>query len=451
MVKLTLGKLLTPPKKFKEWCESHIPTYEWKNKEQTILASHRKNCPIIKKRLTKKSRLTYPTKFYPFAIVLVSPTKIEIQSHAYWHEIKEGEETLTSEVVNVERFENGHHLQATLWQNQWHKGLTPNYGYMSGAYTNTRFYPNNWADKLAINRDMTYLTLPQLSHYDLVRAYKYRHELEYLQHIRAFRLADDILYNRHDIISGSLFSAFDMRVITRNWLKKHKSVLKMTNPSFNDVMIDSICHQRKAKKIKGIDQLLHYTQLKQLPKNINLTKFQSYLIKQGERFSYYNDYLSMLDDLQIPQNHDTVLFPKSLREAHDNAVTLINQLNEEKRAKELENDNQSYQSRMTTLLGLEKEIDEFVFLIPKDLLEIVKEGNSLHHCVGGSSYLHNHKKGNTTIVFIRKKDDIKSPYFTLEYRNKQVVQIQGKRNRENVPNEVRQAVTQWQKQIQHIM
>lgn len=50
-----IGKLLTPPKDFFKWCERQIPTYEWSNKEQTIRASERTDCHIIKKRLTKKS------------------------------------------------------------------------------------------------------------------------------------------------------------------------------------------------------------------------------------------------------------------------------------------------------------------------------------------------------------------------------------------------------------
>lgn len=67
-----IQKPLTPPKAFFDWCTSQIPTYEWENKKETILASSRKNCPIIKKRLTKASRLSFPTKFYSFGVILIS-------------------------------------------------------------------------------------------------------------------------------------------------------------------------------------------------------------------------------------------------------------------------------------------------------------------------------------------------------------------------------------------
>lgn len=40
------------------------------------------------------------------------------------------------------------------------------------------------------------------------------------------------------------------------------------------------------------------------------------------------------------------------------------------------------------------------------------------------------------------------PYFTLEYRNQQVTQIQGKSNRQEVPEKIKQAVRQWQENLQ---
>lgn len=78
----------------------------------------------------------------------------------------------------------------------------------------------------------------------------------------------------------------------------------------------------------------------------------------------------------------------------------------------------------------------------------MKEGNSLHHCVGSNSYLDQHIKGQTTIIFIRKKDDIETPFFTMEYRSKKIVQIQGKYNREEVPDTVQNAVSKWKKDVE---
>ncbi|MDU1714627.1 MAG: PcfJ domain-containing protein, partial [Streptococcus vestibularis] len=59
--------------------------------------------------------------------------------------------------------------------------------------------------------------------------------------------------------------------------------------------------------------------------------------------------------------------------------------------------------------------------------------------------------GKTTIVFIRRKEKPDMPYFTLEYRNQQVIQIQEKCNRQEVPKKIKQAVRQWQENLQHAL
>ncbi|HIE1072380.1 TPA: PcfJ domain-containing protein, partial [Enterococcus faecalis] len=66
-------------------------------------------------------------------------------------------------------------------------------------------------------------------------------------------------------------------------------------------------------------------------------------------------------------------------------------------------------------------------------------------------YLEQHTKGKTTIVFIRRKEEPDKPYFTLEYREKRVIQVQGKYNRQRVPEEVEEAIEQWQMEIEKAM
>lgn len=71
---------------------------------------------------------------------------------------------------------------------------------------------------------MNYLELPNLSRYELSRVYKYRNQIEYLQKINATTLANQVL--SYEV---------DCRVITKNWLKRNKSILKNSNVTFNRV------------------------------------------------------------------------------------------------------------------------------------------------------------------------------------------------------------------------
>lgn len=439
-----IGKTLTPPKDFFKWCESQIPIYKWQNKQQTIISSNREHGEVIEKRLTKNSRLDFREKFYPFGIILISKNRIEIQSYGYWLDVKGGEEKLEYRLTNFERFSNNKHIQAhTGYHNSWYHGLLSNYGYMSGAYTNTVFYPNNWQSKLKNNRDIKYLTLPRIQRQDINRIYKYRYEIEYLQKIANKRLANNIMFTGKLPYGKDYYSTVDMTIINKNWLKKNKSLLKNSDKSFNEIMIELYLQKRNIKMIDNIDRLVHYKQLKKLPNEINLRKFINYLEEQKFSFDYYLDYIYMLQELETPLTSDLVVFPKDLTKAHDDLVQVIGKLERELEEKE-------YEKRQKALQKYEQEIDEFMFLVPKDLQEIVNEGNALHHCVGGKHYLDNHTKGNTNIIFIRQKDEVEKPYFTLEYKNQHVAQVQGKYNRETVPNDLQKAINKWEDKIKRI-
>lgn len=439
-----IGKTLTPPKDFFKWCESQIPIFEWSNKEKTIKSSERTDCELIKKRLTKNSRLTFSVKFYQFSIILVSKNRIEIQSHDYWQEIKEGKEILSKRLTNFERFENGKHIKAyNTYNNQWDNGLRTSYGFMSGNYTNTIFYPNNWQSKLKNNRDLKYLTLPRIQRQDISRIYKYRYEIEYLQKIGNKRLAENIMFTGKLPYGTDYYSTVDMTTINKNWLKKNKSLLKNSDKSFNEIMLELCFKKQNIKMIDNIARLVHYKQLKKLPKEISLNKFINYFKKNNFSIDYYLDYIYMLQELGTPLKSDLVIFPKDIKKAHDDLVSVIGKL-------ERELEEKAYLKQLPKIRKYEQEIDEFMFLVPKDLQEIVNEGNALHHCVGGKHYLDNHTKGNTNIIFIRQKDEVEKPYFTLEYKNQHVAQVQGKYNRETVPNDLQKAINKWEDKIKRI-
>lgn len=94
-------------------------------------------------------------------------------------------------------------------------------------------------------------------------------------------------------------------------------------------MLQDIFKKKKIKMVKGIEKLLDYKQLKRLPGEVNLNKFQRYFIKQKVSFSHYMDYLNMIKELDIPLNDDVIVFPTELTKAHDNAVNTLNKLKKE--------------------------------------------------------------------------------------------------------------------------
>ncbi|NBA56877.1 PcfJ domain-containing protein [Enterococcus hirae] len=433
-----IGKPLTPPKAFFNWCHAQLPIYEWKNKQETLRSSNRTNGFLIKKRLTKRSRLTVPTSFYSFAIFLISSTRIEIQSHDFWLEIVNGKEELHYEMTNFERFSKGEHLKAHYLKGKWYEGLLSNYGMMSGAYTNTIFYPNNWNEQIREKSELRYLDLLLLDFKEIANIYKYRLEIEFCQKINAPVLANEIMFPSYRFIGGEYRKCVDMRFLTMKWLKQNKWRIKNTRKTFSQLKMEEIARQRKSHIVQGIEQYLDYRDFAKIPQHVGFRKFQRWIIENKINFKYYLDYLSLLEKLNISLTNSLVVMPRNLEEKHDEAVNLFNQL-------KIELEEKAYRERLEKIKNLEQEIDEYAFLVPKKLEEIVEEGKNLNHCVG--SYIEKHMTGETTIIFMRKKEEQDQSLYTIEYKNKHIVQIQGYQNKEVIPKKVREIANKWVKKI----
>ncbi|WP_316251587.1 PcfJ domain-containing protein [Streptococcus salivarius] len=68
-------------------------------------------------------------------------------------------------------------------------------------------------------------------------------------------------------------------------------------------------------------------------------------------------------------------------------------------------------------------------MFPKDESEIVKEGKTLHHCVGSYAKKKHFVYGTSIIVFVRDKTDRETPLYTLELKNNRIIQLKGERNK----------------------
>ena len=440
---------LKPPKSFFDWCYSQIHTFKWSNKQQTILASNRKGCYVVEKRLTKRTNLTFFDKFYTYAIILVTPKRIEIQTYAYWSEIKEGKQIIESDLVNFERLSNGERIEVTGDCNSYYFGLSPN-KFMGGPYTGTRFYQNDWLEKIKTISELKYISFDQIDIYGIRHFYKYRNEIEFLQKIKARRLAEEVMYPGYCLSERGYTRIVDMRTLNQKWLRENKAYFKNSDHGFLTFELEKRIRQRKGKLVPGIENYLTYKDIKKIPKGIGMVRFQNWVIKNKVDFSYYLDYLGMLSDLSInPTNNENLIIPKDLDKAHDNAVELVNILREEQRKEaneerlklELEKE-KKYQRILKKRVKYQTTISGFSFILPKELQDLIAEGKALHHCVGSSSYVDLHRKGKTTILFVRRVHTPDQPFYTLEYKESRIVQIRGKHN-QSAPQEVWDAANHW--------
>jgi hypothetical protein len=190
----------------------------------------------------------------------------------------------------------------------------------------------------------------------------------------------------------------------------------------------------------------HYLQYTTVHKTIRyLTSNFTCMSKKAiyDKESEWKDYVHQAQELNYNIRDEFVLFPKNLTQAHYMATDLINERNTAKQRKEANTKYDGIRTRQQELIDLySMEYKNLMIRVPKDAAEIIWEGQTLHHCVGGNNYLESMSKGVSLILFIRKVEDPDTPYFTMEVRGTSIQQYHGIYNdaRNPVPKEVKEFV-----------
>lgn len=145
----------------------------------------------------------------------------------------------------------------------------------------------------------------------------------------------------------------------------------------------------------------------------------------GHQCGLWKDYLSMAAKLGYDLSDITVAMPKDLAARHDAAAETLEYQENAEKAKKYKARYKKLQKRYAFELG------GLRVVIPKTEQEIINEGKTLHHCVGG--YAARHMDGKTTILFLRKERTPGRSFLTIELyddaRGKMHIrQIHGYRN-----------------------
>ena len=152
----------------------------------------------------------------------------------------------------------------------------------------------------------------------------------------------------------------------------------------------------------------------------------------------YKDYLEMCAKQKYDMKNSFVLFPADLQKAHDKVVQRIKIKADAKTRRDF---NAAYQRVMGQL---DFEHDGMRIVYPANLDDIVAEGNAQHHCVGG--YVDKVAEHKTMILFLRKCKDVNKPFYTVEVRDRKVVQVRGMQNAAPTP-EVKRFMDIWEKRV----
>ncbi|OFI49555.1 hypothetical protein BG261_02960 [Floricoccus tropicus] len=422
---------LKPPKSFFDWCYYQIPTFIWANKNKKIVASDKKHIHTIKKRLTKNSRLSFFHKEKFFQIILCSSKRIEKQTYSICSFIEDGKQRLTNNLVSIQVLQSDECIFVSASNNGGYYFGKLDFGIYHPSIT---FYENGYEDKLIKKSELKYLQLKYISSDKLDHVYKYRDVIEYVEKIHARGLISDLYGNR-----------VDMRRMTMKKLKSNKSFLKNSDVSSNEFLLKYEITSRGIKYVPGIGNYMQVSDLNKLPKNIGLLKLQNYLLKQEKQFQYYKDYRDLLEELGIETTSKNVIWPKNLERSHDEAVNSLNAIKDIERARSIEeklkNEAELSKKILENRSHFEMTIGNYIFVLPKTPYDLINEGRCLMHCVGGRGYIEGHFKGSTSIVFIREKNKLDTPFFTMEYKDK-VIQVRGMKNCDP-SKELKKVVDKW--------
>ena len=430
---------LRPPKSFFTECFSKFPIYVWENKTDKIVSSERsqKNVKVIQKRLTKNSRLDFWDTHDYFLWIGVSKTRVEFQMYRVQQYFENGQENFSVTLYNFEKFTEKEHirLSVSFYGTTYKSGLLM-LGNCKGAYSDywllqsledvfKRFKKNDalkYLDFAKMKETNSLSNLPMM----FPHIFKYRGIIEYAQKINARGIQKDligeIIPSYYGLGSGR-HCHVNMGKLTFKFLRTHKNVFKNSDEGFEGYKI-----RKELEKSLGIKVLPEFTKyfknvddLKCIPKGVKLIRFQNWVIKNSVSSYEYRDYQNMLENLGIAFEGDFRILPKNFKQAHDDVVKAYNDMKDEQKRIEFAN-------QLEKLLGLEQTIGNYTFVLPKELQELKAEGKALSHCVG--SYADRVARGDTVILFVRQKEKVDNPLYTLEIKNGKIVQLRGKRNKD---------------------
>lgn len=153
------------------------------------------------------------------------------------------------------------------------------------------------------------------------------------------------------------------------------------------------------------------------------------------------EYLKWCKELGYDLNNMFFYMPLNFRKVHDRTAKEYQKFLDKKAVAEKKRREREAKKRMAeTKKALEEILGEngniqnafqikgkgLLLVVPASAEDIKAEGAALHHCVG--TYVDRVARGETNIFFIRKEKEPDKPYFTMEWRDNDIVQCRGSRN-----------------------
>lgn len=252
--------------------------------------------------------------------------------------------------------------------------------------------------------------------------------IEKLVKIGMFRLAAELMHVKYyantDLIDQDATELTKMLKIDKARLSRLK---KMDG---NITHLKWLQYEKVADRIwpdemiKGFgDNVISTKDFNFLHPPLKFEKIWNYLKKQelisGKKSRHilgkWRDYINMAKKAKMDVKNERIWKPKNVMAAHDELVLLLQQGEMEKQAERLEKKWPKVNSILPKLKKFKYADKKFTILAPESILDIVREGTALQHCVHTCDfYFDRIQKNETYLFFLRRSGQESVPWYTLE-------------------------------------
>ena len=171
-----------------------------------------------------------------------------------------------------------------------------------------------------------------------------------------------------------------------------------------------------------------YRPIRELFRGKDLERFFNYIDKQNTSYRAYLDYLKACNYLRLDMSEEKNKLPHDFKRWHDMRIDQYRTAMALKDAEERKEFYAKFAVVAEKYLPLQKSgNDMFIAVIARSPQELIREGNTLHHCVGRMNYDQKFVREETLIFFIRNTAEPDKPFVTVEYSlsQKKVLQCYG--------------------------
>jgi len=210
------------------------------------------------------------------------------------------------------------------------------------------------------------------------------------------------------------------------FFRKHKDDIKKYNlDTKHKIFIYDILYQRHFSLIST--KLINY--IDEIDKENRV--FYHYFSKASD----YIDYIGFCKELEIPLT-SLIKYPDDFKKAHDEMQDKIKVYESKSKTKNIQ------RQVIKTLFKYRYANADYIITPANSVKDLLDESRELNHCV--RTYASRYAKGETAIFLIRKRNDVLTPFYTLELKNNKIEQVRGKNNCDPI-EEVKKFVMNWAK------